>query len=258
VKDSGHSLRPEKNSAGGDGAWLETYADTITLLMAFFVMMFSMSKLDAGKFEVLKEAISSELSKRPPANKGPNKQSSFLPEVNVLQDVVQPTRVPPEERASASQKSADDLKAQPAIAELSEQGLIDLEISPEGLTVEFASKALFPSGNADVKESMAEVLKEVARVLAEGKFSNIDIEGHTDDVPMKSARFPSNWELSASRATSVARALLEMQPLDSQLLRPSGFADTRPAVPLDSEEAQGLDITEVRARNRRVVIHARY
>ena len=77
-----------------------------------------MSKLDAGKFEVLKKAISSEISKRPPANKGPNKQSSFLPEVNVLQDVVQPARVAPEERASASQKSADDLKAQPAIAEL--------------------------------------------------------------------------------------------------------------------------------------------
>ncbi len=258
MNDSGHSLRPEKNSSSDSGSWLETYADTITLLMAFFVMMFSMSKLDAGKFEVLKEAISSEISKRPPANKGPNKQSSFLPEVNVLQDVVQPTRVAPEERASASQKSADDLKAQPAIAELDKKGLIDLEYSPEGLKVEFASKALFPSGNADVKESMGEVLKEVARVLAEGKFSNIDIEGHTDDVPIKTERFPSNWELSASRATSVARALIELQVLDPQILRPSGFADTRPAVPLDSEEAESLDTTEVRARNRRVVIHAKY
>ena len=84
------------------------------------------------------------------------------------------------------------------------------------------------------------------------------IEGHTDNAPIRTARFPSNWELSASRATSVARALLELQPLDPQLLRPSGFADTRPAVPLDSEEAATLDITEVRARNRRVVIHAKY
>jgi len=258
VRDSGHSLRPEQNGSGQDNSWLETYADTITLLMAFFVMMFSMSKLDEGKFKVLKEAISSEISKRPPAGKGPNKQASFLPELNVLQSVAQPQQVPPEERATASRTSADDLKAQPVISELSDKGLLQLEVSPEGLKIEFSSKALFPSGNADVRESMAEVLKEVGRVLAEGKFSKIDIEGHTDDVPIETARFPSNWELSASRATSVARALLALHPLDAKSLRPSGFADTRPALAPDSEEAADLDIAEIRARNRRVVIHAQY
>jgi chemotaxis protein MotB len=258
VKDSGHRLRPEKKSSADGNSWLETYADTITLLMAFFVMMFSMSKLDEGKFKVLQQAISSEISKRPPRGKGPNAKTSFLPELNVLQNVPQPQQVPAEQRATASRTSADDLKAQPIIAELSEKGLMQLEYSPDGLKIEFASKALFPSGNADVKESMAAVLEEVGRVLAEGKFSKIDIEGHTDDVPIQTSRFPSNWELSASRATSVARALLALYPLDPQILRPSGFADTRPALPLDSEEAAGLELTEVRARNRRVVIHAQY
>ena len=258
MNQDGPSLRPEKNGSSDDGAWLETYADTITLLMAFFVMMFSMSTLDAGKFKVLKKAISSEISKRPPAGKGPNKDSSFLPVVDVLQNVQAPTRVPPEERESASKSSAKDLEAQPVIAELSESGQLQVEYSPDGLKMEFASKALFPSGNADVMESMGEVLEQVGRVLSEGRFSKIDIEGHTDDVPIKTARFPSNWELSASRATAVGRALLALHPIDPQTLRPSGFGDTRPAIALDSDEAAAMDISEVRARNRRVVIHAQY
>jgi len=258
MNQQGPSLRPEKDGSSDDGAWLETYADTITLLMAFFVMMFSMSTLDAGKFKVLKKAISSEISKRPPAGKGPNKDSSFLPVVDVLKSVEAPQRVPPEERASASKNSAEDLKSQPVIAELAESGQMQVEYSPDGLKMEFASKALFPSGNADVMESMGDVLEQVGRVLVEGGFSNIDIEGHTDDVPIKTARFPSNWELSASRATAVARALLALHPIDPEVLRPSGFGDTRPAIPLDSEEAESIDLAEVRARNRRVVIHAQY
>ena len=139
-----------------------------------------------------------------------------------------------------------------------ESGQMKVEYSPDGLTMEFASKALFPSGNADVMDSMGEVLEEVGRVLSEGRFSNIDIEGHTDDVPISTARFPSNWELSASRATAVARALLDLHPIDPEIVRPSGFADTRPAITSDSEEAESLEISEVRARNRRVVIHAKY
>ena len=258
MNQQGPSLRPEKDGSSDDGAWLETYADTITLLMAFFVMMFSMSTLDAGKFKVLKKAISSEISKRPPAGKGPNKDSSFLPVVDVLKSVEAPQQVPPEERASASKNSAEDLKSQPVIAELAESGQMQVEYSPDGLKMEFASKALFPSGNADVMESMGDVLEQVGRVLVEGGFSNIDIEGHTDDVPIKTARFPSNWELSASRATAVARALLALHPIDPEVLRPSGFGDTRPAIALDSEEAESIDLAEVRARNRRVVIHAQY
>jgi chemotaxis protein MotB len=258
MNQQGPSLRPEKGGSSDDGAWLETYADTITLLMAFFVMMFSMSTLDAGKFKVLKKAISSEISKRPPAGKGPNKDSSFLPVVDVLQSVQTPQRVPPEERASASKTSAEDLKSQPVIAQLAESGQMQVEYSPDGLKMEFASKALFPSGNADVMESMGDVLEEVGRVLVEGGFTNIDIEGHTDDVPIKTARFPSNWELSASRATAVARALLALHPIDPEIVRPSGFGDTRPAIALDSEEAESIELSEVRARNRRVVIHAQY
>ena len=251
-------MRPEKNNSDDGGGWLETYADTITLLMAFFVMMFSMSTLDAGKFQILKEAISSEISKRPSAGKGPNKESSFLPVVDVLKTVAGPEKVPVEERESASRSSAEDLKSQPIIAELAESGLLQLEYSPDGLKMEFASKALFSSGNADVMESLEEILAEVGRVLSEGGFSNIDIEGHTDDVPIKTERFPSNWELSASRATAVARALLDLHPIDPAIVRPSGFGDTRPAVPLDSEAAESMELGDVRARNRRVVIHAQY
>jgi len=259
VNPSGPSLRPEKQDSGVDNSWLETYADTITLLMAFFVMMFSMSQLDEGKFKVLKEAISTEISKRPPAGKGPHKDDSLidLPQPDVLKDVKKPEVVPPEQRASASKSSADQLKAQPGITKLSEQGLLKIDTT-DGLKIEFASKALFASGNADVKDSMQEILDEVGRVLADGRFSKIDIEGHTDDQAIHTARFPSNWELSASRATSVARALLALHPIDPKKLRPSGFADTRPAMELDSDEAQEMDIAEVRARNRRVVIHAQY
>jgi len=259
VNHSGPSLRPEKQSPGVDNSWLETYADTITLLMAFFVMMFSMSKLDEGKFKVLKEAISTEISKRPPAGKGPHKENSLidLPKPDVLKDIKRPEVVPPEQRASASMASADKLKAQPGNARLSEEGSLKIH-TEDGLKIEFASEALFASGNADLKESMQEVLDEVGRILAEGRFSKIDIEGHTDDQPIHTERFPSNWELSASRATSVARALLALHPIDRQKLRPSGFADTRPALALGSEEARTMDIAAVRALNRRVVIHAQY
>ena len=90
--------------------------------------------------------------------------------------------------------------------------------------------------------------------------NEIVVQGHTDNKPIvrTDGSFPSNWELSASRATAVARALLDLHPIDPEIVRPSGFADTRPAITMDSEEAETLEITEVRARNRRVVIHAQY
>ncbi|MBJ96339.1 MAG: hypothetical protein CMP23_17905 [Rickettsiales bacterium] len=251
-------LRPEQGGSGEDNSWLETYADTITLLMAFFVMMFSMSTLDAGKFKVLKEAISSEISRRPPAGKGPNKQASFLPEINVLKSSKKPSQAPDSERSSASKSSAEVLQSQPVITELAESGQLKVEYDKDGIRLEFASKAMFPSGDASLMESMGEVLDEVGKVLVEGGYTAIDIEGHTDDVPIQTARFPSNWELSASRATAVARALLDLHPIDPESLRPSGFADTRPAIDPASEEAESMDINEVRAQNRRVLIHARF
>ena len=250
----------QRRGGGGDGGedWITTYADAITLLMAFFVMMFSVSTLDAGKYENVREAIITQVSQRPPAETpitGPTPFKGFLPQINVLSSVPSPESVPQEKRDSASSESnAEDTEGS-ALSELAQEGMVSVERNDEGVVVEFASASLFESGSGDLRPEVQAALQEVSEALLSGEFKSVDVEGHTDDIPIKTARFPSNWELSTSRATSVVRFFID-QGVPADRLRASGFADTRPKDSTDEADETLLSESEIRARNRRVVIRA--
>ncbi|MCI0667531.1 MAG: OmpA family protein [Methylococcaceae bacterium] len=128
------------------------------------------------------------------------------------------------------------------ISEQNLDGLIEVSKAPNAVRMEVNERILFETGEAELKPNGMTLLNELAKLL-QNQPGNIHIEGHTDDVPIATARFPSNWELSAGRASSVARYLIG-HSVDPDRLRAIGFADTRPRA--------GNHSPEGRSKNRRV------
>jgi chemotaxis protein MotB len=126
-------------------------------------------------------------------------------------------------------------------------------LDPKGISVEFANVALYDSGSADLKPESTPLLQELSRVIRD--VSNgahmIEVEGHTDDLPIHNEKFPSNWELSAARATGIVKYLLD-SGIEKERLKASGYADSRP-----KEDIAELPLKEQREANRRVVVSVR-
>lgn len=238
--------------------WLISYADFITLLFAFFVVMYSISSVNEGKYRVLSDALLSAFRQPPksvePIQIGRQAKSEVRPSVNFVQrpNVLDTPAIavhPPDqgERRGADSEHlmgriADELSR--ALGRLMEQGLISVRYNDLWLEVEIRDSVLFPSGSAVLQPDAVPVLRSVAEVLRD--FSNsIRVEGFTDDRPINTLLYPSNWELSTGRAASVVR-LLAREGIAPQRLSAQGHAEFRPVT--------GNDTAEGRARNRRVVL----
>lgn len=202
-----------------DESWMTTYADAITLLMAFFVMLLSMAKIDVGKFEQASEGIQSEL-------RGKQTQGAISLMKTEIQDIVY--------EAQADQA-------------------VTIESTGRGISIELSSSAFFKSGAAEFREEALPVLTKVAETLKAPRYAYylFDVQGHTDDVPINTPRFPSNWELAAARATTVVRFLIE-NGTDPEKIQASGFAETRPKA--INRDSAGSPIPANQALNRRVAI----
>ena len=200
-------------------SWLVTYSDVITLLLAFFVMILSVSDLNQGKIESLKEGLAEIISSEQPAT----------PFTDIKQGL-------------------DDYVAQ---HDLEEQ--VSVTLDPQGVQVEFANVALYDSGSADLKSDATPLLQEISRVIRDVSHGShtIEVEGHTDDLPIATAQFPSNWELSAARATGVVKYLLA-SGIEKERLKASGFADSKP-----KEGVESSSLADQRIANRRVVVSIR-
>lgn len=215
----------ERGSSGDiQGSWLLTYSDMITLLLAFFVVLIAVSYVDLNLFEQLKEGLRSEITKT---------EQVRTPLAEVKRDL-------------------DRL-----LAEEKERGVVDITLDREGIKVYFYSNYFYESGEAVMLDQGQQIVDKVLQALEEIGFYqfNIDIEGHTDDVPISTARFPSNWELSVSRASNVVKYFIG-HDIDADRLKASGYADTQPMVP--NRDSLGNPIPENRAQNRRIVIRIYY
>ena len=129
-------------------------------------------------------------------------------------------------------------------------------LSPYGLKIELSSNSLFNSGSADVKGSMQSSLTDLSGIiqgLGEEDYI-VEVEGHTDNVPINTAKFPSNWELSSLRAVNVAK-LFESMGVNKNQLSAIAYADTRPKQP--NVDSNGIALPENQASNRRVVVHVK-
>jgi chemotaxis protein MotB len=225
-EESGHS-------GGGPLRWLLTYADMITLLMAFFVMLYSMSVVNMGRFRQVAGSIRSGFGAADGVS-NPGNPSGFGADGPQLKDGV--AGVP----WSAVQKIEKKVRA---------SGLdkyVKFRADERGLVISLATdKVLFPKGQADLSPRALQIIDAVADAVR-GIPNQISVEGHTCDLPVASEKYPSNWELSTSRATSVVRYLVEQGWISSERLSAAGYADSKPLVPNTSENN--------RARNRRVDI----
>jgi chemotaxis protein MotB len=227
--------------------WLVSYADFITLLFAFFVVMYAISQVNEGKYRVLSDTLSSAFHNIPGSTSG------AMVAVNPAspRPVVIPFRKP---NLSIKNDEAQRLKREhlrnmakeinEALAPLVKQGQVRITEGALGITVEINASVLFASGDATLDAGAVSALTAMAKILAPTDFP-ITVEGHTDNTPINTPQFPSNWELSGARASSVVRLFIA-NGVDPRRLTAAGYADERPVA--DNATPEG------RARNRRVAI----
>ena len=206
-----------------------TYADAITLLMAFFVILLSTAKIDEAKYAQVANAIAQDLKKQP-------------------EPEAQPVAAP-----VSAEEIAFESKMSSRLEPLNKIKNVSVATAKDALTIEFTGGLLYRSGSADLRDAAIETLSQVSLALGDVNLDEymVSVEGHTDDTPISTSRFPSNWELSAARATAVVRALVEAG-LDASQVSAIAYGDARPKVA--NRDGKGKPIVDNRERNRRVVI----
>ena len=246
-------------------AWAIPYGDLITLLLAFFVVMYSISSVNEGKYRTVANSIQNAFNGTPkiidPIQVGKEPSLSLKP--SVLSTPQKPTSAPiaPPMPAPASEpetapqpppvprdtEAEDRLagiadKVEQAMAPLIDRQLMVVRRHRMNLEVEIRADVLFPSGVANLSPQALPPLRELAGILS-GFVNPLRVEGHTDDVPIATAEFPSNWELSAARAISVVQYLVSLG-VPAQRLVAAGFAEFQPLDTAPNEDAY--------KRNRRI------
>ena len=224
--------------------WMVSYADFITLLFAFFVVMYALSTVNEGKYRVLSDSMSSAF-RNVQINTSSPLPTVVTPPIMVIQKPSAAVKAQEVEKQKQRDKmrnvSKDILQV---MAPLIEQGKVRVLETSRGVTIEINDSILFSPGQALLQPALVKAMSAIADVLAPTDFP-ITIEGHTDNVPIKTQQFPSNWELSAVRATTVLRLFAD-SGVSPERLTAIGYADTRPVEP-------NL-LADGRARNRRVTI----
>lgn len=216
----------------GSERWLLTYSDLITLLLAFFIVMYSMSNQDLEKFRALAGSMREVFN--------PQAQASGLQQ---SQQPGPPTEFP---QGSLSEDFAFIRAQMLTFAEATGLGdSVEVTTRPEGVAIVLSSTAIFASGRAELGERAYPVLEKVAEILAPLR-NQVRVEGHTDSLPTTSSGYASNWELSAARAVSVVRYLTESAGLAPERFSAIGCGEHRPVA--ENNTAEG------RSKNRRVEI----
>jgi chemotaxis protein MotB len=245
--------KKEPEKAPNHERWLVSYADFITLLFAVFVVLYSMSQTDKQKVEALIQSLRESF--------GYTKTSTPAQQLNMLEssDIspipsLKPEIVNPGPRASAGkgksraeEKDFREIKTSidAYLLKHGAQEKVSTEISKRGLVISLKEAGFFDSGKSIVKEISFPLLGKIAQSV--GQYSNpIRVEGHTDNDPIHSAAFPSNWELSTSRATNIVHYLIDHYQFEPSRISAAGYGEYRPVAENSTSEGKG--------KNRRVDI----
>jgi len=232
--------RPEEHE--NHERWLVSYADFITLLFAFFVVMYSISSLNESKYKVLSDSLSGIFSQ-------PERSLRPIPVGDQHPVGAAPPVVESNNQGASSQPAADPLQqiaasVRSSFGDLIADGQLNLHASESWLEIELSSNLLFASGDALPTNPAFGLIDKVAKILAPYR-NPIQVQGYTDDRPISTATYPTNWELSAARAASIVR-LLVSDGIAPQRLAVVGYGAYQPVT--DNTNETG------RARNRRVVL----
>ena len=245
--------KPEDPPAGSP-AWMTTFSDLMNLLLCFFVMLFSMSSIDATKYSEMAAAMSNSTFSIFNAGSTAIGEgiliSNGVSQLNDLDEYISNAG-----RNADSETDSDNLESNEELAETVQEALVEDSLADQ-VSVSFTAQyvqlsmkgaLLFDSGSDSLKDQAKAVLDKVGVILERyGSNSTIEIEGHTDNVPIHSARFADNEELSSARALSVFYYLTETTSLDPSDLRHAGMGDRVPVADNSTEEG--------RSKNRRVEI----
>ena len=271
---SGHSRRGRPGGGhgggheGGDERWLLTYADMITLLMALFMVLFSISSVNISKYQVLQRALQkafmggvldggksfqqgepTRIQGVQSATASQQMDSTFQITSHNLIGKVAPAptaaqKAAAKKAAAEEESNLEQIKTQvDSYAKLHGfSGLIQTSIDQRGLVIRLLTdKVLFDSGHAELKATGSPILLEVSHLLVTTKFSNaIAVEGNTDNVPISGGEFPSNWELSTARANAVLEFFIH-HSVPQHRLTVVGFADQNPIAPNDTADGRSLN-----------------
>lgn len=247
-------------------AWAIPYGDLVTLLLAFFVVMYSISSVNEGKYRVLSDSLVAafrgtpkttrpiQIGDNPPSGGAEQGRDDALPQGSVDRSTLSlPLDTPAGGIGGISGTGTDDTRAdlqsmareiREALSELIEQDQVRVRETASWVEVEIKTDLLFPVGIAEVAEVALPTLEKVGDIL-QPMPNALRVEGHTDDVPINTTRFPSNWELSSARASSVIR-LFQNRGVVPERMVAVGLGEYQPA---DSN-----DTAEGRNRNRRVTV----
>ncbi|MEW6563015.1 MAG: flagellar motor protein MotD [Pseudomonadota bacterium] len=222
--------------------WLISYADFITLLFAFFVVMYAISSVNEGKYKVFSSSLASafSISAQNTYSVKQAEQEMFL---RTLADR-KAARLAEQVRKQQEQMQNIAKNLNQVMSSLVQRGQVSVTQTARGVELDINASALFNVGDAALQPPAVKVLSEVAQVLASTE-QRIEVEGFTDNAPISSPQYPSNWELSSARASSVVRLFVE-HGVSSARLRAVGAADNNPVVSNDTPEG--------RMRNRRVTV----
>ncbi len=252
----------KKDEGGGVPAWVMTFADLMTLLMCFFVLLLAFSEMDVAKFKQLsgsmKEAfgVQSEIDVRT-IPKGTSvvarEFSPGRPEPTALNVVRQFTIDSNRNTLDALDREIKEIeetrdharRLRMALKKEIDEGSVSIQTEGMKVIVRIMEKASFDSGYADLKPEFLPVVDKITDLI-DNASGDVTISGHTDNVPISNERFRSNWDLSTSRAVSVAHEFLKKGQIDATKVSVTGHADTQPRAPNDTPDN--------RAMNRRVEI----
>lgn len=217
----------------GGEAWLLPYSDLMTLLLAVFIVLFAVSQVDQAKAKDMSEAFTEEMMT----------QSYIISQLNEQETVQKESSAGSE----SEQQQMEELKAE-LDAKLQSENLsasVQTDIDKRGLVISFNNAIFFDPGSAEIKPEHEQTFLEIAKMIS--VMNNfIRIEGHTDNVPMNSAVYPSNWDLSTARAANVVRLLTTKTDISPEKLIAVGYGEYRPIEDNSTEEG--------RAKNRRIDI----
>lgn len=246
------ALKKEPEKHVNHERWLVSYADFITLLFAVFVVLYAMGQSDKAKVEAVMQSIQQSFgmaaagAPTPKLNVIPSKSISVVPSLKPEVSIAPSGRQRSgQAKTRAEEKDFRQIKAsiEAYLVKQGAQKKVTLEITRRGLIVSLKEAGFFDSGHATIKPEAYELINTISEAMTQ--YNNpLRVEGHTDNVPISTAQFPSNWELSTARATNGLKYLLKNFDVDPDKISATGYAEFRPLA--DNTTPEG------RARNRRV------
>ncbi len=237
-------MAKKKQEEGKKGLpeWMGTYGDMVTLLLTFFILLFSMSTVDAQKFQ---QIVQSVLQGSPGVLEGGVKITDGLTQVESVKKVKEKV-----EKQDGSKKYAELQNIKNKVQEhLKSKGMnqkVQVQQFDNYVKINFLDNVLFDSGKADLKPDAFGILDAIYEKLVEFPQNKVKVEGHTDNVPIKTVRFRNNWELSSIRAVAVTTYYVENKGINPKKISPEGFGEYEPIA--------GNNTIEGREKNRRVEI----